>query len=130
MPPARGFVVSGAAISVLGVLTALAGGVGRRRFLAGLVDVVEPSTSPWSSTPATTTSSTACGSAPTSTASPTPSPAPTTPRPGGASPGETFDTMDALDRYGDETWFRLGDRDLATHLYRTRRLREGAPLTR
>ena len=37
--------------------------------------------------------------------------------------------MDALDRYGAPTWFRLGDRDLATHLYRTRRLDEGATLT-
>ena len=30
-----------------------------------------------------------------------------------------------LDRYGAATWFRLGDRDLATHLVRTRRLRAG-----
>jgi len=43
--------------------------------------------------------------------------------------GETFATLDALGRYGAPTWFRLGDRDLATHLYRTRRLREGATLT-
>jgi LPPG:FO 2-phospho-L-lactate transferase len=43
--------------------------------------------------------------------------------------GETFATMDALDRYGALTWFRLGDRDLATHLYRTERLRAGAPLS-
>ncbi len=39
--------------------------------------------------------------------------------------GETFVTMDALDRYGQDTWFRLGDRDLGTHLYRTERLAEG-----
>jgi LPPG:FO 2-phospho-L-lactate transferase len=38
---------------------------------------------------------------------------------------ETFATMDALERFGAPTWFRLGDRDLATHLYRTQRLREG-----
>jgi LPPG:FO 2-phospho-L-lactate transferase len=37
--------------------------------------------------------------------------------------------MDALDRYGGLTWFRLGDRDLATHLYRTHRLRERAALS-
>src|SRR3989442_570661 len=30
---------------------------------------------------------------------------------------------------GAETWFNLGDRDLATHLYRTRALREGRPLS-
>ncbi len=33
--------------------------------------------------------------------------------------GDTFHAIDALARYGRETWFRLGDRDLATHLYRT-----------
>ena len=38
---------------------------------------------------------------------------------------ETFATMDALERFGVPTWFRLGGRDLATHLYRTQRLREG-----
>ncbi|MEA2931217.1 MAG: 2-phospho-L-lactate transferase [Actinomycetota bacterium] len=44
--------------------------------------------------------------------------------------GETWGAMDALDRFGPElTWFRLGDRDLATHLYRTRRRGEGAPLS-
>jgi LPPG:FO 2-phospho-L-lactate transferase len=43
--------------------------------------------------------------------------------------GETFATVDALARFGEETWFRLGDRDLATHLFRTRLLREGATLS-
>lgn len=43
--------------------------------------------------------------------------------------GETFAAMDALDRYGAPTWFRLGDRDLATHLYRTGRFAEGARLS-
>jgi LPPG:FO 2-phospho-L-lactate transferase len=42
---------------------------------------------------------------------------------------ETFHCLDALDRLGGETWFRLGDRDLATHLYRTDRLRSGAALS-
>jgi LPPG:FO 2-phospho-L-lactate transferase len=43
--------------------------------------------------------------------------------------GETWAAMEALERYGGETWFRLGDRDLATHLYRTQRLRDGASLS-
>jgi LPPG:FO 2-phospho-L-lactate transferase len=43
--------------------------------------------------------------------------------------GETFATLGALGRYGVETWFGLGDKDLATHLFRTQRLREGAPLS-
>jgi LPPG:FO 2-phospho-L-lactate transferase len=42
---------------------------------------------------------------------------------------ETWRAMDALDRYGGATWFRLGDADLATHLYRTQRLADGAPLS-
>jgi LPPG:FO 2-phospho-L-lactate transferase len=42
---------------------------------------------------------------------------------------ETWQAMDALDRYGVDTWFRLGDRDLATHLYRTQRRRAGVPLS-
>ena len=43
--------------------------------------------------------------------------------------GETFAAVDALARYGEDTWFRLGDQDLATHLFRTRLLREGATLS-
>ncbi|MGD9794031.1 MAG: 2-phospho-L-lactate transferase [Acidimicrobiia bacterium] len=52
--------------------------------------------------------------------------------------GETWQAMDALERFvpvrpdgsgAAATWFRLGDRDLATHLYRTHRLAEGAPLS-
>jgi LPPG:FO 2-phospho-L-lactate transferase len=39
--------------------------------------------------------------------------------------GETWTVMDGLAALGDEPWFRLGDRDLATHLWRTDRLREG-----
>ena len=39
--------------------------------------------------------------------------------------GETFNVTEMLERYGAETWFRLGDRDLATHLVRTARLRHG-----
>jgi LPPG:FO 2-phospho-L-lactate transferase len=42
---------------------------------------------------------------------------------------ETWHAMEALERYGTETWFRLGDRDLATHFFRTGRLREGATLS-
>lgn len=43
--------------------------------------------------------------------------------------GETWAAMDALSRYGDGAWFRLGDRDLGTHLHRTGRLAAGAPLS-
>jgi LPPG:FO 2-phospho-L-lactate transferase len=43
--------------------------------------------------------------------------------------GETWRVMDDLEELGGEAWFRLGDRDLATHLYRTQRLYEGATKT-
>jgi len=39
--------------------------------------------------------------------------------------GESFAVAEMLERYGEETWFRLGDRDLATHIVRTARLRRG-----
>lgn len=39
--------------------------------------------------------------------------------------GDTFQCMHALDRLGGETWFRLGDLDLATHLRRTELLAQG-----
>ncbi|MFM2105990.1 MAG: lppg:fo 2-phospho-l-lactate transferase [Chloroflexota bacterium] len=39
--------------------------------------------------------------------------------------GETWIAMEALGALGGDPWFRLGDRDLATHLFRTERLRRG-----
>jgi LPPG:FO 2-phospho-L-lactate transferase len=42
---------------------------------------------------------------------------------------ETWSAAGQLERYGAATWFRLGDRDLATHIHRTELLREGVPLT-
>ena len=42
---------------------------------------------------------------------------------------ESFAAAAMLERYREETWFRLGDRDLATHIVRTERIRAGARLT-
>ena len=42
---------------------------------------------------------------------------------------ETWAFMDTLERLGGETWFRLGDRDLALHAYRTQALQAGRSLT-
>jgi LPPG:FO 2-phospho-L-lactate transferase len=39
--------------------------------------------------------------------------------------GETFAAAGMLERYGEDSWFRLGDRDLATHVVRTARLARG-----
>jgi LPPG:FO 2-phospho-L-lactate transferase len=42
---------------------------------------------------------------------------------------ETFHALGRMACFGEPTWFNLGDRDLATHLHRTRLLREGRMLT-
>jgi LPPG:FO 2-phospho-L-lactate transferase len=44
--------------------------------------------------------------------------------------GDTFSCLETLGALGLPTWFRLGDRDLAVHIYRTERLRAGWPLSR
>src|SRR5579883_951347 len=43
--------------------------------------------------------------------------------------GDTFYTMQQLTSYGNEDWFALGDRDLATHIHRTNLLRQGKTLS-
>jgi len=43
--------------------------------------------------------------------------------------GDTFHCLDALKRYGYDTWFMLGDRDLATHIHRTSLLKKGLKLS-
>ncbi|HEY6540957.1 MAG TPA: 2-phospho-L-lactate transferase CofD family protein, partial [Ktedonobacteraceae bacterium] len=43
--------------------------------------------------------------------------------------GDTYNTMQQLTAYGNEDWFMLGDRDLATHIHRTKLLREGKTLS-
>ena len=111
------------------MLAALAGGVGAARFLRGLVDVVAPSdvtaivntgdddefhglhVSPDLDS-VTYTLAGASNAAH-----------------GWGLEGETFATLDALARYDVPTWFRLGDKDLATHLFRSARLRAGIPLS-
>lgn len=112
----------------MGTIAALAGGVGAARFLRGLVravpaeDVVivgntgddEVFHGLHVSPDLDTVTYTLAGAVGT---------------PGWGLAGDTFRTLEAYERYGEPTWFRLGDADLATHLYRTSRLREGASLT-
>ena len=112
------------------MLAALAGGVGAARFLRGLVDVVDPD----SVTVVVNTGDDdefhglyVCPDLDSVTY--TLADAHDRERGWGLA-GETFTTIDALARFGDETWFRLGDRDLATHLFRTERRRAGDPLHR
>jgi len=107
------------------VLVALAGGVGAARFLRGLMQVVVPED-------VTVVVNTGdddwfhgllvCPDLDSVTYTLAGAENPET---GWGLADETFATMDALERFGAPTWFRLGDRDLATHLYRTQRLREG-----
>jgi LPPG:FO 2-phospho-L-lactate transferase len=43
--------------------------------------------------------------------------------------GDTFNFMDQIGELGLENWFRIGDRDLATHILRTVLIRKGMTLT-
>lgn len=43
--------------------------------------------------------------------------------------GDTFQCLDALRKLGQEVWFALGDRDIATHIFRTNRLKKGSKLS-
>ncbi len=110
------------------MITTLAGGVGAARFLTGLVQVAAPADITavvnvgddlvlhglHISPDIDTVTYTLAGAV--------------NPETGWGLVGETWQAMDGVARYGGATWFRLGDRDLATHLYRTGRLAEGADL--
>lgn len=119
------------------MITVLAGGVGAARFLSGLVQVTP-------ATGVTAVVNTAddvalhglriCPDLDTVTYTLAAAVHPAT---GWGLAGETWQVMEALERFrpvapsgsaAGLTWFRLGDRDLATHLYRTARLAEGAGL--
>jgi LPPG:FO 2-phospho-L-lactate transferase len=111
------------------LITVLAGGVGAARFLRGLLDVVAPHEVTaivnvgddlvlhglHISPDLDTVVYTLAGAINTET--------------GWGLGGETWQAMAMLEQYGGKSWFRLGDRDLGTHLYRTQRLAEGVPLS-
>lgn len=120
------------------MLTALAGGVGAARMLGGMANVVPP-------TDVTAVVNTGDDvvlhglhvSPDLDTVTYALAGASDTERGWGLG-GETWSVMEALERYpqaaprgsrAGQTWFRLGDRDLATHLYRTQRLSEEATLS-
>jgi LPPG:FO 2-phospho-L-lactate transferase len=111
------------------VITALAGGVGAARMLGGLLQVVaaEEITAVVNTGDDTTLHGlrispdldtvmyTLAGAI--------------NPETGWGLAGETWQVMESLGRLGGVTWFNLGDKDIATHCYRTQRLSEGATLT-
>ena len=111
------------------MIAALAGGVGSARFLAGLLEVVDPrdvviigntGDDDWFHglriCPDLDSVTYALAGA-------------NNPDTGWGPAGETFTTLRALERYGVPTWFNIGDQDFATHLYRTERLRAGDALS-
>lgn len=51
------------------------------------------------------------------------------PKTGWGRADETWQVLDALEKVNGPTWFKLGDKDLATHLLRTHWVREGYPLS-
>jgi LPPG:FO 2-phospho-L-lactate transferase len=111
------------------VITALAGGVGAARLLRGMVEVVAPGEITAVVNTADDTVLHGLHISPDlDTVLYTLADA-VNPETGWGLAGETWRVMDSLERLGGATWFRLGDRDLATHCYRTQRLAEGATLT-
>jgi len=111
------------------VITVIAGGVGAAKLLSGLVQVVPPSEISaivnvgddvvmhglHISPDLDTITYTLAGQI--------------DPERGWGLSNESWQAMETLGRYGGVTWFNLGDRDLGTHLFRTHRLGEGAPLS-
>jgi len=111
------------------VLVALAGGVGAARFLRGLVGVVPPADVCAVVNTADDDTFHGLRVSPDLDSVTYTLAGASNDAQGWGLEGETFATLDALARYGVPTWFRLGDRDLATHLYRSQRLAAGAPLS-
>ena len=127
--PARGRVPSPPTSYPVAVLVALAGGVGAARLLRGLVRVVDPAdvtvvvntgddvvlhglhVSPDVDTILYTLGGVV------------------NPETGWGLATESWTVLRELDSLGGESWFRLGDKDLATHLYRSERLARGATLS-
>lgn len=111
------------------MITVLAGGVGAARFLRGLVEVVDQASvtvigntgddeeffglhiSPDLDTVVYTLAGVV------------------DPERGWGLAGDTYETLEQLRRLGEDAWFLLGDRDLATHLRRTALLRAGRTLS-
>jgi LPPG:FO 2-phospho-L-lactate transferase len=111
------------------VLVALAGGVGAARFLRGLVQVVPPADVTAIVNVADDETFHGLHVSPDLDSVTYTLAGASDEVQGWGLAGETFTVLDALGRFGVDTWFRLGDLDLATHLYRTERLRAGATLS-
>lgn len=111
------------------MIVTLAGGVGAAKMLAGLVQVVDPAEVTVIGNTADDVEMHGLHISPDLDTITYTLAGAVNPDTGWGLAGETWSAMDSLQRYGGNTWFRLGDRDLGTHLYRTQRLREGATLS-
>jgi LPPG:FO 2-phospho-L-lactate transferase len=111
------------------VLVSLAGGVGAARFLAGLVRVTEPAELVVVGNTGDDDEFHGLSVCPDLDSVTYTLAGASNQELGWGLEGETFACLDALDRYDVDTWFRLGDRDLATHLFRTQRRHSGASLS-
>jgi LPPG:FO 2-phospho-L-lactate transferase len=120
------------------VIAVLAGGVGAARLLAGLEQIVDPTTIAAVVNVGDDTDLHGLAISPDLDTITYTLAGAIDPERGWGLADETWRVMAALDRFAGvrpvdstagATWFSLGDLDLATHLYRTHRLREGATLT-
>jgi LPPG:FO 2-phospho-L-lactate transferase len=120
------------------VIAVLAGGVGAARLLAGLKQIIDPTTIAAVVNVGDDTDLHGLAISPDLDTITYTLAGAIDPERGWGLADETWRVMTALERFAGvrpadstagATWFSLGDLDLATHLYRTHRLREGASLT-
>lgn len=110
------------------MICVLAGGVGAARFLNGLLRVVEPADVVAVANVADDTILHGLHVSPDLDTLVYTLAGAINPDTGWGLVDESWNAMASLERYGGRSWFRLGDRDLGTHLYRTDRLADGATL--
>ncbi len=112
-----------------GPLVVLAGGVGAARFLSGLTAHVDPSEITVIGNTADDLELHGLSISPDLDTVTYTLAGVVDPEQGWGVAQDTFECLGFLDRYSGDTWFRLGDRDLATHIYRTALLNRGVPLS-
>jgi LPPG:FO 2-phospho-L-lactate transferase len=111
------------------MIVALAGGVGAAKFLRGLVDLVDPETLTIVSNTGDDLERFGLHISPDVDIVAYTLGGLVDEERGWGIRGDTFEALAMLQRYGEAGWFNLGDRDLATHILRTERLRAGESLT-
>jgi LPPG:FO 2-phospho-L-lactate transferase len=111
------------------MIVALAGGVGAAKFLRGLVDLVDPATLTIISNTGDDLERFGLHVSPDIDIVAYTLAGLVDEERGWGIRGDTFEALAMLQRYGEAGWFNLGDRDLATHILRTERLRAGESLT-